>query len=81
MQKALERELSAAHPLFSRSPKVIGRCRATDDVVVSLGDGSFAIVHLTWQGKPDQFPDKYPAWTGVQTIEQLNGYIAQGPEE
>ena len=81
LQNTLERELSIAHPLFNLNPKVIGRSSASDEVVVSLKDGSLAFVHLTWQGKPDQYPEKFPAWSRIQTIEQFNGHIAQDAEE
>ena len=81
LQKALERELSAQHPLFNKAPRIIGRSAASDDVVASLNDGSLAFIHLTWQGKPDQYPEKFPAWTRIPSIEQLNTYIEQDSQE
>ncbi|WP_143707483.1 hypothetical protein [Uliginosibacterium sp. TH139] len=81
LQDALDQELSISHPLFSEAPKVIGRSTSGDDVVAQMNDGSFALIHLTWQGKPDQIPEKFPAWSRVKTVEHLNSVIAQDAKE
>jgi dissimilatory sulfite reductase related protein len=81
LQRALEQELSALHPLFDKAPRIIGRSTASDDVVASLNDGSFAFVHLTWQGKQDQYPEKFPSWSRIPSIEHLNAYIEQDSHE
>ena len=62
LQTELEKELSSAHPLWDSGASVFGRHQGCDDVLVALHDGRFAIVHLVWHGKIDQYPDKYP-WT------------------
>jgi hypothetical protein len=37
--------------------QAIARCTGCDNVVCSLSDGTFAIVHLTWsRTKPEQSP-------------------------
>lgn len=81
LQLALRKEISAAHPLFALNVQVIGRCTGSDDVVVTLGDGRVGVVHLTWQGRPDQFPDKYPGWGAYPTVSAFNDAIALDPDD
>jgi len=64
IQAELQRELSSAHSLWKTAPVVFGKHQGNDDVLVALADGRFAIVHLVWHGKVDQFPDKFP-WTHI----------------
>ena len=51
----LLREASAGHPLYGLAFTVIGRSDARDDVLLKLGD-RWALVHLTWSGKPEPPP-------------------------
>ena len=58
LQRELDRELAAQHPLSTTKPVVFGRCLACDDVVVHLtypADGpELAVVHLTWPGRAER---------------------------
>lgn len=49
----LSAELSAGHVLHGKALGVIARRDDSDDVVVSLDNGRFAEVHLTWSPQPD----------------------------
>jgi hypothetical protein len=64
LQRELEKEVGPKHPLWGRTPTVIGRRIDNDDVLVHLSDGSLACVHLVWHGKIDIHPEKYP-WTVI----------------
>lgn len=75
LQKTLESELTKAHPLYSYRPKPFGRCIANDDVAALLNDGRIAVIHLSWKGKPDPYPDKYPSWGCFNTVEAFNRAI------
>ncbi|MFD7026253.1 hypothetical protein [Promicromonospora sukumoe] len=50
----LERELVRGHPLFRRIVAVEAFDGASDDVLARLDDGSCAIVHPTWSGRPER---------------------------
>jgi hypothetical protein len=71
LQRELENEVSPAHPLWQKGAVVIGRREDKDDVAVRLNDGRVACVHLTWQGKVDAYPDKYPSTTFYNSIDSL----------
>ncbi|MBK7556317.1 MAG: hypothetical protein IPI55_17475 [Flavobacteriales bacterium] len=53
----LQREIPKGHVLAGASLTVIGRRQDCDDVLFALSDGRVAIVHLTWSGKRERFPD------------------------
>ena len=74
-QTILASELTSVHPLFWFQPKILGRCRANDDVVAILNDGRIAVIHLSWKGKPDQYPEKYPSWVCFNNVEAFNRSI------
>lgn len=57
----LEKEIGPKHPLWKRCEKIIGRSLATDDIALELSDGGYAVVHLVWHGKIDQYPERYPS--------------------
>lgn len=42
------REIKAGHDLHGLRLSCIGKCDHCDDVVFDCGDGTFAIIHLTW---------------------------------
>lgn len=47
------REMTAGHELHGGIDTAIARCTGCDDVVFRLkADSGFALVHLTWSGKP-----------------------------
>jgi len=58
LQRELQLELSPGHPLFRLPVDVRSRCGACDEVLVSVVDGTFALVHLTWSQHPE--PPPYP---------------------
>ncbi|WP_127782890.1 hypothetical protein [Rhodococcus sp. X156] len=57
--REIERELSPDHPLAGQVVRVEARFGPSDDVIVSLVDGGFALVHPTWSGhvEPSPCPD------------------------
>ncbi len=58
------RELSPGHPLYGETFSAIARCQGCDDVVLRLSnDRGFALVHLTWSGKPEQ-----PPWPSAELL-------------
>jgi hypothetical protein len=70
LESQLQKELSPHHRLFGRTAVALG-CRCDNDDVLFLIAGertTLAVVHLTWRGSPDPYPD-WP-WTvffdGVQ---------------
>ncbi|MBU1218785.1 hypothetical protein KKF97_03160 [Myxococcota bacterium] len=71
IQIELLKEISPVHPLWGTNPVVLGRHQGCDDVLLILNEGQFAIVHLTWTGKFDQYPDKYPSATIFDDISKL----------
>lgn len=60
----LKREVGPEHILSEWHEKllVIAKCAANDDVLVAVDDDfrRFFWVHLTFSGKIDQFPSRYP---------------------
>jgi hypothetical protein len=77
LQRELDAELSSAHPLWGTRPVVFGRHRATDDILVALEDGRFAIVHLVWHGHVDQFPAEFPSATICEDSNALEAELAE----
>lgn len=77
LRAELVREISPAHPLHDRDPCVIGRRVDNDDILVKTNDGRFAVVHLTWSGRIDQYPDKYPWTVFFASIETFSIYMAR----
>ena len=63
VQKQLEREIAPEHPLHGKQAIAIARRLDCDDVLVRLGDDTYANVHLVW-GKPGSArdPAKYPTF-------------------
>ena len=62
MRRRLEAELrveaAEGHPLYGETMVAIARCEGCDDVLFSI-EGEhvrWAIVHLTWSGKPERAP-------------------------
>jgi hypothetical protein len=60
----LRKEVGPEHFLYQWYEKlvVIAKCEGNDDVLVARNDDFvlFFWVHLTWSGKIDQFPSRYP---------------------
>lgn len=52
------REVSPEHRLFGKTVAAIGRRCDCDDVLFEISQGEgFAVVHLTWKGRPESNPD------------------------
>ena len=51
----LKRELVPKHPLFGRITRIDAFHAASDDVLARLDDGTLAVVHPTWSGKPEPY--------------------------
>jgi hypothetical protein len=62
-------ELSPEHPLFGHPGEVIARSEASDDVLLLLEDGRWAIVHLTWRGAPERPP--WPVATAYDSAQDV----------
>ena len=60
IQEELNAEIGPKHPLWGFKPVVFAKCNSSDDILVYLNDGRFALVHLVWHGHIDQQPDKFP---------------------
>lgn len=58
VHRELNKEIGQAHELFGQIVKVEAFFEASDDVIVQLVDGTFALVHPTWSGRqePQSFP-------------------------
>jgi len=48
IHRQLEQEIVAEHPLHGKQATAIARRIDCDDVLVRLGDGTYANVHLPW---------------------------------
>ena len=69
LHEELRRELSWSHPLKGRSATVIGRSTDSDDILLDLGDGTFAVVHLTWSQRKERAP-----WPMTTTFESFEAF-------
>jgi hypothetical protein len=65
----LATEVSPGHTLHGMNVAVAGKSEASDDIVVQLTDGSWAVVHLTWQGSAETPP--WPSTTCCDTAQAL----------
>jgi hypothetical protein len=76
MERELQRELSAGHPLFDVGVKTLARRQDCDDVLFALQDGTerVAVVHLTWT----QSPPERPPWPGTTLFPNLETWAAEG---
>jgi len=76
LQRELVAELSPAHPLWGTDPIVFARHQGTDDILVGLNDGRFALVHLLWHGHVDQLPATYPSTAFYPRLDALREDLA-----
>ena len=81
LQRELTAEIGPRHPLWSTDPIVLGRHGGTDDVLVALSGGRYAIVHLVWHGHIDQDPSHYPATTLYADLESVKKALAAEARE
>jgi hypothetical protein len=58
LEAELAREMRSDHVLSGCQCRAVARRCDCDDILFETTSkkGSFAVVHLTWSGKPDQFP-------------------------
>jgi hypothetical protein len=69
LENELSREIPRRHMLAGISPTAIARREDRDDAMFDLGDGRFAVVHLTWQRETDpQWPSTriYNSWAAAE---------------
>ncbi len=78
LERELRAEVAPGHPLHGQHVAAVARCAGCDDVAFRL-EGSpvprWAIVHLTWSGKPDR-----PPWPDADLFDSFDGvgqHIAQ----
>ena len=80
LQRELEKEIVAEHPLSKLAPQVFGICRSCDDVVAALaGKGAhpeLAVIHLTWRGRPEQ--EGWPDFERMTTREFIARFLRTG---
>ena len=76
IQKELDLELSEHHPLWDCNPQVLAKSESSDDILVTLNDNRYALVHLTWNGKVDSFPQEYPKTTFFFNNTDLQNHIS-----
>jgi hypothetical protein len=50
------REIAPGHELHALGLTAVAKCATYDDAVFRVSDDTFAVVHLTWTGKPDAPP-------------------------
>jgi hypothetical protein len=60
-------EIAEGHELHGLSLTALAKCEGCDDVIFRASDDTFAIVHLTWSGKPET-----PPWPRTM---RLGGFI------
>ena len=60
--REIQSELGPDHELFGQVVRVEARFGPSDDVVVGLIDGTFALVHPTWRGVVEAPPWPRSTW-------------------
>jgi hypothetical protein len=74
----LSTEIGRGHELFGQVVRVEAFFEASDDVVVRLTDGTFALVHPTCSGKPERPP--WPAAQRLGSGAEASAAVAQWEE-
>jgi hypothetical protein len=80
VQRQLEREITRAHPLHGRAPRVVGRRIDCDDILVVLSDQTFANVHLGWGTGGDR-SGQYPSWFEYGSLAEFVEAMHRDAEE
>ncbi len=69
LELELSKELAAGHPLFGHRVRAVARRIDNDEVLFEVDSPNYpyAMVHLTWSGKPESDPtwpstQLFPAW-------------------
>jgi hypothetical protein len=69
-EEELTREVAPSHPLYGRKCTAIAKTGASDDVLFSLEDGTFAQVHLTHA----QYPERR-GWPRHRTFDSIASWM------
>ncbi len=56
MSAELRKEIAPGHLLHGRIDRIEASFEASDDVIVRLSDGTFALVHPTWSRRQESPP-------------------------
>ena len=64
--RQLASEVAAEHPLHACPVEVVGVCLASDDVLLRLDEGHWALVHLTYGGR------QTPPWPATSIFEEAS---------
>ena len=72
-EEELGRETAPSHVLSGAEVRAVARREDRDDVLFSLTDGRWAIVHLTWSGRRETEPH----WPRTQLFETWEAVEAQ----
>lgn len=77
LHEELARETSPPHPLHGVAARAVARRQDNDDVLFELyasnAPADFAVVHLTWSGHPDQFPE----FPGTELYPTFTAWVAE----
>lgn len=71
-EKELKRELNNEHFLYNKDLKAILKNECNDDVIYYINDGSFVIVHLTYQVESSS---RFPRYEVFNDIEELKEFL------
>lgn len=73
LEQELARELTAGHPLWGARAQAIAQRRDSDDVLFVVehesGERAFAVVHLTWSGRPSS-DSGWPSTACYRSLEE-----------
>jgi hypothetical protein len=77
VQRQLDMEITATHPLFGQGAVAVGRRIDNDDVVAILSDGTYVNVHLVWgRSGGGPFADEFPSWLAYDSLEAFEAAMA-----
>ncbi|CUO20844.1 hypothetical protein [Clostridium paraputrificum] len=71
-EEELKRELNSTHFLYNKDFKAILKSECNDDVIYYIKDGSFIVVHLTYQ---KENAINYPRYKIIDNIVGLKKFI------
>jgi hypothetical protein len=74
LRQELQRELVPGHPLYGIAVEPVARRVSKDDVLFSLADGRWGIVHLTWRRAREVLP--FPTTDLFDSVGGLNHALA-----
>jgi hypothetical protein len=75
LEAELSRELPADHVLAGKAVQAVAARADRDDVLFSLPDGGYAVVHLTWSGRREASPE----WPSTELYSSLDDWRARRP--